>query len=511
MRKFTLLLAIAGLLALAAGAILAGSPYAPSAAPAPENIEDVWAIEDARQESDAPLVTALEMNGVPLMYNAQENVFYGTLGMAGEDWPAMRLTAPHDKGVQLCLVDDYAYDGRADAVAGGYTYQVLCYTDEAFSYIDIAFTGLPMVQLRCGEAITALDTPVEFVMSAFGEAPVHAPARAHQRGDRSQTWKPKIGYKVEFTRGGDSGKVLASIPGMGDVEQVLLLPLAIDGTMMRDRLSWDLVGRAFDEDEGFGGLPCQYVEVYLNDSYEGVYLMLRPYDVGDEMRKAGQEAVFRDSLYRVSSLEMEKDRPVLAHPIKEEVGFELFYAPSMARGFDALAPYIDLITETDDAAFAEKAQACLNIDSLLRYFLIMQAGCMVDNTSNNRYIWAHRTAGGVQYRFAFWDMDLTWGMYAGDEGDRWVELDVAERVIALDVSGAKARTKEIWADLKARGITAQTVEELTTQYVHELGDSGAYARDAARWEKGDFYPDGYVLASFAASRFEMMDAWVEAL
>ena len=55
------------------------------------------------------------------------------------------------------------------------------------------------------------------------------------------------------------------------------------------------------------------------------------------------------------------------------------------------------------------------------------------------------------------------------------------------------------------------IEAMITQYVHELGDSGAYARDSERWEKGDFYPDGYNIVSFAYSRFEMMDAWVDAL
>ena len=50
-----------------------------------------------------------------------------------------------------------------------------------------------------------------------------------------------------------------------------------------------------------------------------------------------------------------------------------------------------------------------------------------------------------------------------------------------------------------------------TQYVHELGDSGAYVRDAARWEKGGFVPDGYEIVGFASARFEMMNAWVNAL
>ena len=409
------------------------------------------------------------------------------------------------------FVDDYTYDWRSEAVAEGYAYQVLAYTETAFGYFDLVFTGLPIVQLAAEAPITSKDTQVQFTFSVFGETAQSTPARAHLRGDRSLSWKPKGGYKIEFTRGGDSGKVPQHVAGLCETDEIILLPLAIDSTMMRDRLSWDIVSMAFDPDESFGGLPNQYVELFVDGRYEGVYLMMTPYDIGEEMRKEGQETIFRDSLYRVTSLEMEKDRPVLPDPTSPETGFELFYAPSAAHGFDGLQEYLALMTEKDDAKFTQKALACLDLDSLLRYTLIMQLGCMVDNAGNNLYIWAHSQGGQTRYRFAFWDMDLTWGLYAGDEGDRWVELPVADRVIALDVGGARSRIGEIWADLQRRGVTEETIDALVTQYVHELGDSGAYARDAQRWKKGGFVPDGYEIVGFASARFEMMNAWVNAL
>ena len=507
MRRRGLLPGMLALLALLAAAVCAGSPYVPAAQKAPEDIEAIWAIEDAREESDVPLVTALKMNGVPLAYDAAENTFYCTLGLEdGEAWPELRLTAPGAKGVRLMFADDYTYDWRSEAVAEGYAYQVLAYTETAFGYFDLVFTGLPIVQLAAEAPITGEDTQAQFTFSVFGETAQSTPARAHLRGDRSLSWKPKGGYKIEFTRGGDSGKVPQHVAGLCETDEIILLPLAIDSTMMRDRLSM-----AFDPDESFGGLPNQYVELFVDGRYEGVYLMMTPYDIGEEMRKEGQETIFRDSLYRVTSLEMEKDRPVLPDPTSPETGFELFYAPSAAHGFDGLQEYLTLMTEEDDAKFTQKALACLDLDSLLRYTLIMQLGCMVDNAGNNLYIWAHSQGGQTRYRFAFWDMDLTWGLYAGDEGDRWVELPVADRVIALDVGGARSRIGEIWAALQRRGVTEETIDALVTQYVHELGDSGAYARDAQRWEKGGFVPDGYEIVGFASARFEMMNAWVNAL
>ena len=44
-------------------------------------------------------------------------------------------------GLTLCFVDDYAYDACADAIRDGYAYQIMAYTDEAYSYSDVVFTG----------------------------------------------------------------------------------------------------------------------------------------------------------------------------------------------------------------------------------------------------------------------------------------------------------------------------------------------------------------------------------
>ena len=119
MKKLKLMTAILAMTALLVCTVALFSPYAPVVGPVPD-IEDVWAIEDAREESDTPLVTALENNGMRLGYDAQENTFYCPVGLDnGEEWPELRLSAPGAKGVQLAFADDYAYDWCEDAVRDG--------------------------------------------------------------------------------------------------------------------------------------------------------------------------------------------------------------------------------------------------------------------------------------------------------------------------------------------------------------------------------------------------------
>ena len=110
MKRLKLMTAILAMTALLVCTVALFSPYAPAVGPVLD-IEDVWAIEDAREESDAPLVTVLENNGMRLGYDAQENTFYCPIGLDnGEEWPELRLSAPGARGVQLAFADDYTYD-----------------------------------------------------------------------------------------------------------------------------------------------------------------------------------------------------------------------------------------------------------------------------------------------------------------------------------------------------------------------------------------------------------------
>ena len=194
MKKLKLLLAMFALAALMAATVMFGSPYAPVVQPVTE-IEEIWAIEDARQESEHPLVTRLNNNGVPLAYDRQNNTFYCTLGLGHADvWPDIHLTAPGAQGVQLVFVDDYAYDYCADAVREGYPYQVMAYTEEEFFYFDLVFTGMMQVCIDAEETLGKEDKPVQ-VSVHTPQGALTSYARTHYRGGVTVKFE-KHPYKI---------------------------------------------------------------------------------------------------------------------------------------------------------------------------------------------------------------------------------------------------------------------------------------------------------------------------
>ena len=508
MKRLKLLLGMAALACAIGLTVKYGSAYRPVVEPVRE-IEEIWAIEDEREESEEPLVTRLFCNGAEAAYDAESNTFYCTLGLEnGEEWPKIKLTTAKNVGggLTLCFVDDYAYDACADAIRDGYAYQIMAYTDETYSYSDVVFTGLPILSLHTAEEITTEDTPAALNL-AFGNGErLEANARAHLRGNASLVRLDKHSYKVEFTRTEDGKKKIPqNVPGLGQTDEIILLAMGFDPNMVRDRLSWSMIERIWPKDEAFAPVGREYVEVFVNDAYQGAYLMMVPFDRRAEIEKAGAGSAQRDSLYRSVIAAVDKGRPI-------DEGYELFIAPDAENPFAGLQTYLRLDDgEMDDETFCREAAAHIDVPSLMRYTLLVQGMALCDNIFNNMYVWAHETAAGVVYRFIPWDMDLSWEKEPGAYWDCWMIDALACRVIELDVSGARAELAAQWRQMSEAGFTIDTVRKELALYQHELTDSGAFLRDAERWGKEQDEMDVSQIEAVAEYRFELLCRLTQAI
>ena len=514
MKRGSLLLAIAVLACVLAATLYYGSPYAPVVAPAGD-IEEIWEIEDTREERETPLVTALENGGVPLAYDAQENVFYCTLGLDnGDEWPQIHLTAPGTKGVKLVFVDDYSYDWCSDALFSGYPYQIMAYTDTQYSYIDVIFTGLPLVQIETDEEISTLDTVAQVKISAFGAEPVNSQAKVHYRGGGSLT-REKKSYKVDFVRDANGKSNQVNLPGFGLRDDIILGGMVKDVLLMRDTLTWELYGKLMGEqaDGAFSARKTQYAELFVNGEYRGIFLMMEPMKARDEITKAGESHLLTDSAYRSIARGFTDDKyPLLVNPRMENSIFEARYTSNAERPFATLERYCELMTCKDEQEFKRLAEKCIDIDALVRYVLLMQVSAMTDNVHNNMYVWAKHTSDGPRYVLAPWDLDMTWGRNTyllGEMYDNWLTFALADRILALNAAGAAQKLVDQWKIWKEDILTLETVEEIVGRCYEELSGSGAIARNALRWDMSIDDTGGSDILYVAKMRLEAVDRAME--
>ena len=512
MKRLKLLMAILSLTVLLVAVVVWGSPYAPVVQPVMD-IEDIWAIEDARVESDAPLVTKLLNFGAPLGYDEDENTFYCTLGMDnGDDWPELHLTAPGAKDVKLVFVDDYSYDWCQDAIRDAYPYQILAYTDEEFAYSQIVFTSLPIVTLSADTVIPPHeDVPVEVSVSWQGEEPLISSARAHRRGATSLNKTPKNGFKVEFTRGRAGSKAQVNVPFLGTTDDMTLIACSIDPLMIRDRLSWDMYNAFMDEDKPFGDMETRYVELFLDGDYHGVYLLMKQYDYAQEMLREHAAAASQDSYYRtVDQLIANPERPVIVDHLDHS--YEQFYAAEGETDFQSIRPYLEMIATEDDALFSRRVMELVDLDSMIRYALFIEACGMTDNEFNNLGIWAHHGRDGLKYRFVPWDLDVSWGLDDERDAEIWYSFDLFNRMLRLNCGGVvRQRTLEIWQQMRETAFNQENMDAFMARYDEALNSSGAFYRNAVRWERMYEVLDTYDIYAYAIARFDMMDRRVAAI
>jgi len=489
------------------------SPYAPVVMPVAD-VEALWAIEDAREESGQPLVVYLENDGMQIGYDAQLNTFYCPIGTGnGDEWPQIHLTAPGAEGVKLMFADDYLYDWCSDAVAEGYSYEVMAYTDTEYAYFNIVFTALPQIIIAADEEITQEDSNVQVVMSAYGEEPLRSSARMHLRG-ASTMFYDKRGYKIEFVRerNGSEKKVELDAPGFGMTPEIALLACVHDESMIRDKLNWDLHAQLYADSRSFGPRRTEYMEVFLNNEYIGLYVIIRPIDVEKELAQTAESRTMTDSVYRTAALNFSHGREYADHPLRANAGYELYYEPAGAVRFEGLNGYLDLMLEQDDEKFAQKALERINMDSLLDHLLFVQGAGITDNFFNNMYIWSHPVHGGVEYRFACWDLDMSWGFEKdeiGEEFENWLYFPIADRMINLDVGGIRQKLYDRWQQMRQTIFSEEKLEERVAYYQEYIQSTGALMREAEKWQTGVYLPDGYDILTFSQIRWPMLDRAIE--
>lgn len=517
--KFRLLIGIGLLAAMIFAVIALTSPYAPVVQPV-RDIEEIWAIEDARQESEKPLITALENNGVALGYDQYENTFYCALSMDNADvWPQIHLTAPNGKNVQICFVDDYTYDWCSDAIRENYAYQIIAYNDDVYSYAQIVFTGMPVLCMTTKEEVPAhVDIPAVLTWSYDEQTEMESYARTHKRGASTLFFgNPKVGFKTEFTRNANgTDKIQAEVKNLGITDEFVLIP-CLNTEMMQDRLCWDLYGMMNGYDCPFGKRDMFFTELFINNEYLGVFLAMNPFQYETELGKVSRSAVETDSIYRtIVANDLDKERPLYID--EKGTDYEVYYTnkPSGSE-FQPLQLFIDAFsnaereTQEADYDFMKTVENQFNIDSFLQYFLFVQACGLKDNLINNMYIWAKQTPHGYEYHLKPWDLNVSWGGSSENyEDQKWTLLPLFDRALELDCTGMiRERMLEIWKEMRKEVFTAQMVERLVQQYTMELQESGAFYRDAGKWGKSEFYPDGYSICAYAQLRFKMLDERIE--
>ena len=211
------------------------------------------------------------------------------------------------------------------------------------------------------------------------------------RGRGNSTWVyEKRPYLLNFTQ-------TADLLGMGAANKWVLLANATDESNLRNKLIYDLAGQT-----GIYWTPqCEYVDVYLNGEYAGLYLLAERVEVGENRLNLADDP---DSF--LCKLDLYDRLTTLENPIVTEWG----RAVEITDPENIPTAHTDVIAakvqQMENAILGGQIEDILDLDSWATRLLIDEISENLDGDRASSYFYY---TNGKFYAGPIWDYDHIWG------------------------------------------------------------------------------------------------------
>jgi len=408
----------------------------------------------------------------------------------------------HFEGYHTLYLDGKALKGGVENEIGqvhiNQAYQVIAQNKRSTDTFSLIFTPFPIAHM-----ITQKEIPYEPKVISWMELQYCDQNKQDQstqlfesfagievRG-HSSTLFDKKQYGIELRANQYETDRSASLLGMRFGEDWILDAMRTDDLRMRNKLSlelWNKIGSIPEEDrvnDGYPGIHREYIELFINNRYEGIYCL------GEKMD---------ESILHFSSSQYEKGG-VLYEAIDKAEGstrFEIYQSEPMNSliwdGWELIYPnnefYWDPLVELrktvvlkSDEEFASSIGSLIDLENVANLYLFYNLALAYDNVGKNNF-YARYTD---QSRFFIipWDLDYTWGrMYerrdCGPAG--MIQNMLYRRLIENDVEEFTDLVEERWEDLRKTIFHKDTLIASVNKYYTQLKKSGVIERENSRWE-----------------------------
>ena len=450
----------------------------------------------------------LHWNGEVLPYDAERGVYCLPQPLGGSAAGSLSTTWG-----RVYLPEEQWAQGRQDAMAEGRTLEAYVSDGRRWCRLEVYLSGVPALVVHTGSSVPYKLDPqyVSGTMASldlaynYGEYTLFWPEgnsrsqavtggiEYHWRGNTNLLANKKS-YRLNLLdeKGQPDAKDLL---GLGEDADWFLLNFATDTTRARDKVAWQLWQQLAQQNEhDLPGIQVEYVELYLDDTYMGLYGIARPISRDSLQLPAG------DVLYKWRTMPMDRSMPTAGTfaSLEEEeslswgVWLEVVWPKSYSEGvWQPMADYVGLYYTPGAQTSWQQLESTTNLDNLLDVSLFRQFVCAADNFSYNQYF-LQSSADGLYYRIP-WDMDYTFG----DVYDEFYSLDMTSTLLpdmeldALYHAGSSRAQRLIaqrWSELRSTVLTMENVTALFGAAQEELTASGALGRDAALWGNAETYP-----------------------
>lgn len=192
----------------------------------------------------------------------------------------------------------------------------------------------------------------------------------------------------------------ADLLDMGAASKWVLLANALDYSGIRNKLVLDMA-----KNIGFGWTPeCKYVDVYLNGTYNGLYLLSEKIEIGPERLDLNL-----DNGDFLCSIDSEARWSIMNAPFYTDSGRAVEICAPEKPSNEVELKIHDAVNELETTLFSSeklKNHSTFDLDSWVFRYLIDEIFCNLDSDITSSYFYSKN---GVIFAGPIWDYDMSLG------------------------------------------------------------------------------------------------------
>ncbi|UYZ58231.1 CotH kinase family protein [Hymenobacter latericus] len=420
----------------------------------------------------------------------------------------------NDVKSHLALDGVYTFTQGVPEVDNGTSYEV---TRENKLY-QLYFTQLPVVRISTKNKI--VDSPSVYAQFALDEADgkvTESFLKIEIRGNFSQTF-PKKSYELGFvndTLAGASRDL--SLLGLRNDNKYNLQAMYNEPLRIRSKTSnelWQEIHQIYYknlEPEAKNGIDMEFVEVFVNDEYQGIYTLSERVDRKQLKLKKYNNGITGE-LYKGESWDGAVTFTLLPpYDNANETwgGFE-YKHPEEKTDWKNLYDFVDFVKNSPKQEFNSTYQQKFHLGNAVDYFIFLNLTRAGDNTGKNIYIAKYKQ--GEPYYYVPWDLD---GVFGTD----WMGLDQPttndvlsngfyDRLLQdCSSTGFRNALRTRWAELRATVVTEQNIMAKFRANHDYLMANNAFERETRTWNSFEQTPEQLTyINTWLKARLAFLDA-----
>lgn len=463
--------------------------------------EKFEAIMKSHSESDSMIVSDIIFGEEYLFLDDTDGTFYYSIIEGDEEAldPVIKIVSK-EKEANIAIREKQITN---EMISGNKTIDFIVYTDDSYAKYKLKCTTLPLMNIDYEDEITEENTVMSMQLfdnrAGVLQREVCSDGTIHVRGGSTKSY-PKLGYKVSLTVNSSNGstkKNKCALLGMRQDDDWILYAAYNDQEKIRNVFSSNLWMETCGGDNSFNienGMRYEYIELFLNGRYWGLYALGYPIDdlqLGIKENK--KECIYKKLLWNSE------------YPIKyAEDGTIAGYKISSVERTDwsILFDFYDKLNREDTGE--DWYYSSIDLDNAIDYVLFINLIQGIDNvyndTTKNMYITAKVWKdGGYKFLYTPWDMDIAWGNgWSSEALNLTVPYVLTPSTNIVMESGSLYKllinhNENAWMtylnkydELRNNMWSDETIMNMLDEYENQIFDSGAYRRDMDRWPEGSY-------------------------